>query len=153
MTVLRWHANPDARLRESGDNIDDHQIRVMALCHSLAATIGLPLVGTDLLKAARHHDEAERVVGDVPGPAKRRFKALASALEAAEAEVREEMGLSWRLSPVEAQVLDLADKLDAWQHARSCGVSGAEWHYAELRLRDAARRISATEWLEREMQR
>ena len=52
MTVNRWHQNPDPRLRLSGDTIDTHQRRVTAMCHSAAAWLRLPLVGSDLLRAA-----------------------------------------------------------------------------------------------------
>jgi 5'-deoxynucleotidase YfbR-like HD superfamily hydrolase len=70
MTVLRWHAHADHRLRNSGDDIHGHQCRVAMLCHSLAAYIGHPLHDSDLPHAALRHDEAERVLGDMPGPAK-----------------------------------------------------------------------------------
>jgi len=44
------------------------------------------------LRAAMHHDEAERVLGDMPGPAKEAFPALAAAYAKAELSVLTEMG-------------------------------------------------------------
>jgi 5'-deoxynucleotidase YfbR-like HD superfamily hydrolase len=95
MSVLRWHAHADHRLRSSGDDIHGHQCRVAMLCHSLAAYIGHPLHDSDLPHAALRHDEAERVLGDMPGPAKYRFPALADAYAEAEQQVLTEMGYDW----------------------------------------------------------
>lgn len=136
--VYRWHNNADPRLRDSRDTIEGHQIRVRDMCHSLAAHLSHDLYNSDLLHAARHHDEAEKVLGDMPGPAKEQFPALAAAYAIAERQILAEMGYSWRLSNYEAEMLDLCDKLDAWQWARDLGVTGVEWDEAEIKLRRRA---------------
>lgn len=120
--VTRWHCHPDPRLRNSGDTIAAHQSRVAIMCNQFAVALGLN--SARLVHAARNHDEAEKIIGDIPGPAKKRFPALLAAYEAAEREVLAEMGLSWSLTPQEADILHLADKLDAELWARKHGVTG-----------------------------
>lgn len=123
--VNRWHCHPDARLRNSGDTIERHQIQVESLCRKFSLVLKLDTGRrAELLHAARHHDEAERVLGDMPGPAKARFPALAAAYEEAEREVLADMGLSWSLTTQEADILHLADKLEAELWARRHGVTG-----------------------------
>ena len=151
MTVLRWHAHEDHRLRDSGDDIDTHQSRVAFLCISLAAYIGHPLHDSDLPQAALHHDEAERVLGDMPGPAKDRFPALAAAYAKAELHVLTEMGMNWTLTRKENDMLTLCDKLDAWQFARNHGVTGGEWDCALAKLRIMAHKLGATKWLDEQI--
>ena len=125
MTVNRWHCYPDARLRNSGDTIERHQIEVERFCRQFSWALKLDTGRrAELLHAARHHDEAETVLGDIPGPAKARFPALAAAYEEAEREVLADMGLSWSLTPQEAHILHLADKLEAELWARRHGVTG-----------------------------
>lgn len=148
MTVTRWHAHPNAALRNSGDNIDTHQARVAAMCIDLAAFIRHPLWDSDLPHAALHHDEAERILGDMPGPAKGRFPALSAAYAKAELQVLTEMGLAWNLTRLEADMLNLCDKLDAWEWARDHGVTGPEWDVARAKLRVMARKIGAENWLD-----
>jgi 5'-deoxynucleotidase YfbR-like HD superfamily hydrolase len=122
MTVLRWHCHPSDALRLSGDNIDRHQKRVRYLVGSLCAAIGYDTNGTDILRAARYHDEAERVMGDLPAPAKARFPALAAAYAKAELEVLIEMGHTWSLSRLEADILRLCDVLERYLYAAARGV-------------------------------
>ena len=125
-TVNRWHCYPDERLRNSGDTIDAHQMRVALLCNQLAASIGLTNDRIAVVMcAACHHDEAEKVLGDMPGPAKERFPALAAAYHEAEKIVMYEMGLQWSLTDQEAAILHLADKLDGELWARKHGVTGS----------------------------
>ena len=136
--VLRWHNNADPRLRNSGDTIEGHQIRVTQLCVNLAAMMGLAVHDGDLLDKARHHDEAEKVLGDPPGPTKMRFPELAAVHKKLEEIVLLEMGHGpWVLTDQEEAILDLCDKLDAWLWARKIGVIGQEWDDAEARLRRA----------------
>ena len=151
MSVLRWHAHADHRLRDSGDDIDGHQLRVASLCVSLAARIGYQLHDNDLVDAALHHDEAERVLGDMPGPAKDRFPALAAAYAKAELQVLTEMDINWTLTLKENDMLTLCDKLDAWQWARNHGVTGGEWGKALVQLRWIAAGINATKWLDEQI--
>lgn len=151
MTVLRWHAHADPRLRNSRDDIDGHQLRVASLCVSLAARIGYQLHDNDLVDAALHHDEAERVLGDMPGPAKDRFPALAAAYAKAELQVLTEMDINWTLTLKENDMLTLCDKLDAWQWARDHGVTGGEWDCALAKLRIMAHKLDCTKWLDEQI--
>lgn len=151
----RWHSNPYPELRDSGDTIDGHQIRVTVMCKDLAARIGHSLHDSDLLHAARHHDEAERILGDMPAPAKARFPELAAEYAKAEAEVLAEMGLSWTLTPLERAILDLCDKLDAylWAAAHIDVYADPEWVEAHSRLRHDALDMGATTlaWLDQKI--
>lgn len=146
----RWHNNANTDLRDSLDTIAAHQRRVADLCHSLSARIGHALTDSDLIYAALHHDDAEAVIGDMPGPAKDRFPALAAAYAKAELQVLVEMGLTWNLTRKEADMLDLCDKLDAYLWARKhCATDTREWEDALLRLHAKSRAIgpAATAWL------
>lgn len=121
----RWHCHHDRRLRESGDTISRHQHAVWGLVFDFTGVLGISGDRKlELLFAARYHDEAEKIIGDMPGPAKARFPALAAAYEAAEREVLADMGLSWSLTQQEADILHLADKLEAELWARRHGVTG-----------------------------
>ena len=81
-TALRWHCHPDPRLRHSGDTIDRHQHAVWGLILDFTSVLGISGDRkSELLFAARRHDEAEKIIGDMPGPAKARFPALAAAYE------------------------------------------------------------------------
>ena len=144
---VRWHANTNPSLRDARDTIDDHQRRVTTLCHSLADHIGHPLTDSDLLHAAANHDQAERVLGDIPAPAKMRFHALASAYETAEQQVLADMGLTWTLTAKEQQMLRLCDRLDAYLFAKSKGVTGAEWDELRTVLDVMADKFHAQDWV------
>jgi 5'-deoxynucleotidase YfbR-like HD superfamily hydrolase len=152
MTVNRWHANSDPRLRDAGDTIDEHQRRVTTLCLSLADHMGHPLFGSDLPFAAANHDEAERILGDMPAPAKARFPALAAAYETAERVVLAEMGLTWTITAKEQQMLHLCDRLDAYQFAMSRGVTGQEWDEARTMLHVMSDKFKAQEWVAAQME-
>lgn len=153
---LRWHASEYPELRDSGDTVEAHQIRVAVMCQDLAAYIKHPLHNSDLLKAARYHDEAERSLGDTPAPAKARFPELAAAYAKAEAKVLAEMGFTWTLTNYEAAVLDLCDKLDAylWAAAHIDVDADQEWIDARSRLRFAAFDMGEKvhKWLEKRLE-
>lgn len=150
----RWHSNANIDLRDSLDTIAAHQARVSDLCHSLAARMGHDLTRSDLLHAALHHDAAEAVLGDMPGPAKDRFPALAAAYAKAELSVLVEMGLTWNLTRREQDMLDLCDKLDAYCWARRHGATGDEWDAARGKLHWRAHTLgpAAVAWLEGALQ-
>lgn len=153
-TVNRWHCHKDARLRDSGDTIDTHQARVCDLCMSLAAAIGWSLVGSDLPRAALHHDEAERVVGDIPGPAKARFPELAFAYVQAERIVMAERGIApFDLTSEEAKMLSICDSLDAVQWAMKCGADGPLFDADRAGIRKHAMALGpdAMAWVERQL--
>jgi 5'-deoxynucleotidase YfbR-like HD superfamily hydrolase len=146
MTVIRFHASPDPALQNSGDNIDVHQLRVRLWCGQICRSLGVE-VSPDLDKAALNHDEAERILGDVPGPAKERFWYLRWAYAIAERAVLREMGLTWNLTRQENDILQLADKADAWLIA--CRVGAAddpEWMEAFAKLERMADKLG-TDWL------
>jgi hypothetical protein len=146
MTVLRFHASQDARLRNYGDTIPWHQRRVRSWCIEICSSLGVD-VSPDLDKAALNHDQAERVLGDMPGPAKERFPALAAAYAKAEFQVLTEMGLTWNLTRQEADILALADKADAWLIACSVGAADdPEWVEAFAKLQRMADKLG-TDWL------
>ena len=147
----RWHANASPQLRDSFDTIDAHQRRVCGLCGSLAAFMGHPLTDSELMHAALHHDEAERVLGDMPAPAKARFPMLAEQYEIAERQILAEMDLSWTLTPKESQMLHLCDKLDAYTWARKHGAHGPEWDASHVMLMVMADKFNAREWVAAEM--
>jgi hypothetical protein len=146
MTVLRFHASQDDRLRDYMDTIDIHQLRVRHWCGQICKSLGVE-VSPDLDKASRFHDEAEKVLGDMPGPAKARFWYLRWAYAIAERTVLREMGLSWTLTRQERRILALADKADAWLIA--CRVGAAddpEWVEAFAKLERMAEKLG-TDWL------
>jgi len=149
---VRWHANANPALRDAGDTIDAHQRRVTTLCLSLADHMGHPLFGSDLPFAAANHDEAERILGDMPSPAKARFVALAEAYAQAERVILEEMGLTWTLTAKEQQMLHLCDKLDAHRFAMSRGVTGQEWDEARTCINVMSDKFNAREWVTAQME-
>jgi hypothetical protein len=150
----RWHNNADPRLRDSLDTIAAHQRRVCDMCRDLAARMGHVLTDSDLLHAALHHDEAERVIGDMPGPAKEAFPALAAAYAKAELAVLIEMGHTWNLTRLESDMLCFCDKLDAYLWASHCKAADSdEWRQAEARLRVMAHKLGALVWLQERLDR
>jgi hypothetical protein len=152
--INRWHSNPVAALRNSGDTVNAHARRVQTLCHGLAAHLGHPLIYSDLLRAALYHDAAEAVLGDMPSPAKERFPALAAAYEKAELAVLIEMGHTWNLTRLESDMLCLCDKLDALLWARHCQAADSdEWRQAEARLWVMAHKLGARVWLQERLDR
>jgi hypothetical protein len=147
---FRWHANDDLRLQHSCDHIRGHQDRVAVLCDELASALGYE-ISPALDKAARHHDEAERVLGDLPGPAKERFPALAAAYAKAELEVLTDMGLCWTLSRLESAILDICDKLDAMLWGVAIQGWTPEWVDTEKALCLKAEKIGAASWVNRKL--
>jgi 5'-deoxynucleotidase YfbR-like HD superfamily hydrolase len=133
MTVARWHQNESPRLRNSGDCIERHQWRVALLVQRICAAMREPM-RVNLLQAALYHDEAERVLGDMPGPVKAGFPALARAYADAEAEVLSDMdlpGYPWELTEREEAIKTLADRADAWRWAIMHGEYCGDWRDAE----------------------
>jgi len=154
MTVNRWHNNADSSLRNSCDTIDRHQARVCAMVQEVAARIGHPLYGSDLPYAAMHHDDAERELGDMPGPAKHAHPVLASAYAEAEANVLTRLGITWRITAQEGAILGLCDKLDAYLWASvHIDISADEWQGARAKVLRIANSIDARalEWVQAAM--
>ena len=126
MTVARFHSNAAPALRNAGDCIERHQWRVQDLCRRILAHRAEE-PSAELIRAALYHDEPERALGDIPGPAKERFPEIAAAFAKAEATVMAEMGIApFQLSPDERATLHLADKADAWRTAVEAGQGETE---------------------------
>ena len=143
----RWHSNPDPRLQHSRDHIRGHQDRVAVLCADLSNWLGLE-PSADLIFAANHHDESERIMGDWPGPLTDAYPWVAQVKARLDAEIRRDMGLEWRLSPLEGAILCLCDKLDAVQWAVPIQGWTDEWLGEQTILRTRAGRIGVMPWLE-----
>jgi hypothetical protein len=110
--VRRWHTNP--HLSWTSDYNDGHQGRVATLILLLH-----PAPTLEIISAALIHDGGEWAVGDVSGTVKARYPDLAVWLAKIEQEAIEAIfGAFPDLSPVEAQWLKFADRLDAWIWAR-----------------------------------
>jgi hypothetical protein len=150
---IRWHTHPV--LSRVGDTVDKHQKRVVTLCQSLASWMEHPLHDSDLLTAARYHDAAEAVLGDMPKPAKDRFPALAASYAKAELQVLTEMGYTWNLTRKEADMLHLCDLLDHIQFARAHNVTGDEWAQALVQVWKLAHKLDpdAAEWVDFQLAR
>ena len=133
--VTRWHANPDIRLRNSGDTVGSHVARVCAL-HQM-------LFGNDTgLIGALWHDAAEIVTGDLP---------YGSPIDKSDAEA--EFCKRYSILIIEYTSVKLCDRLDAylwmlavapdlrhkpeWLDALACINSIA----AELRVGDAVHKL------------
>lgn len=131
--VNRWHSNPYAELRNSGDTINTHQWRVAEiLLHFWPDAPG------DVINYARTHDEQEKVMGDTPAPEKAQWlDALKKAYAAREREIRAQMGLpdcliGWGLH------VKFCDSLDAYRWVeRHCprALADDDWqaHREDLR--------------------
>lgn len=66
-----------------------------------------------LVRHALHHDAAELVTGDIPATAKWKFPAIAKAVEEAEDEVAQNVGLeTCELDPQHRALLKFADMMD-----------------------------------------
>lgn len=126
MTVSRWHSSSRDSLRNSGDCIERHQWRVADLCRRLCQTCRIEL-RKELLLAALYHDEAERVIGDLPWPARQMYPALAEAYAKAEQAVLKDAGLVFDITPEEKTILALADSLDSWRWAVQHGGDDPAW--------------------------
>lgn len=108
----RWHTNP--HLAHVGQNLADHSWGVAQIIMQLH-----PNPSRELIGAALMHDAGEHVVGDVPGPAKKRFPAAAAAWAAIEKVEAERLMPGWlvealpNLSEEDRKWLSLADGLEA----------------------------------------
>jgi hypothetical protein len=149
MTVLRWHNNPAPVLRTSGDCIEAHQYRVAMLCYAICARYG-DTPSPELIRAALHHDEPERIMGDWPGPLTDQFPWLAPVKHRLHLECMTIMGIApFRLTDHEAAVLDLADKADAWRWAVQHGAGGTqEWRAEKQKLFRMAWAAGLGDWWE-----
>ena len=107
--VSRWHSHPNVKLRLSGDTIDEHQISCVRWLERL-----FPDASEELIDAVRYHDEAERILGDMPYTAKRYFPELADAYARAEQVVIARYGIPQPVSERDADIVKLVDMFDAY---------------------------------------
>lgn len=111
--VRRFHSNPD--LAHVGDTNGHHQASVAQIVFHL-----MPDATINLIHAALHHDSAEQFVGDLPQP----FKAVAPDFAKMHASIETaylaDIGAdtSEHLTPINAKILKLADRLAAYLHVR-----------------------------------
>jgi len=137
--VNRWHANACPELRNSGDTISAHQKRCGALIRQL-----WPDASDELVRMAECHDEAEKMIGDMPYPAKRDFPALATVYEMAERQVMRGMGLPMPEHGIDSDKIKLVDRIDAYRwmmlHAPRLEAD-QEWEDALARIIGLANRL------------
>lgn len=106
-SVRRWHCNP--ALANTHQTNADHQGRCVLLLLALH-----PAPSVDLIRAVASHDVGEMMVGDLPGPFKHEFPALAATHAQIERDRREQItGWPQELSAADAAWLALVDQLDA----------------------------------------
>lgn len=119
--VRRWHSNPD--LSDLHDENAAHHGRVAMLAVKL-----FPECSRAFLLACVTHDAAEWFVGDIAYT--KRERAYAAALDTAEAQALEAMGLTVELTPDQRRRLKLVDRLDAYlfvKHRRPHVLAGDGW--------------------------
>lgn len=107
--VMRWHHNPDYRLRNSGDCNQAHQCRTGQLLAML-----FPDATADEFRQALLHDVPESWTGDPSYDAKK-MEVVKSAHDWAETDTALRLGLPAEKSPC----VDLCDNLDAILFAAS----------------------------------
>lgn len=109
--VNRWHNNPHAELRNSGDMVGGHAQRVAILYMELFGN-SLGMVETlRNLTTCILHDAPESISGDIPSPAKRFIPLLGTADKEAEAVYWSE--LDEPNFSVKSREVALCDLLDA----------------------------------------
>lgn len=106
--VRRWHCNPD--LAHTVDPTDGHSARVAKLALMID-----PNITKQAIMYALAHDDGEFCLGDVSGLWKRENPDLAEAMEKAERDNLEKLGIHLPdLSDVESKLISLCDKIDAY---------------------------------------
>lgn len=98
----------------TADTLTEQSVAEHSFGVAWLAVLVEPNARRELILAALAHDLAEHVVGDVSSPAKRRFPALKTALDAAENTLLEDAGLDYvaNLTESEQRTLKIADMLD-----------------------------------------
>jgi len=152
--INRFHCHPNPALRNSGDTVNKHHVRVHAMGLSLCAHIGHSLVGSDLPTAMLHHDDPEKIMGDWPAPLMTRYPWMKPVKWVLEWFIKRDMGLRWSLTRKEKAILHFLDKLDCQIWARHCKAAGShEWAMAEARLWAMAHKLGARVWLQERLDR
>ena len=104
----RWASNPD--LCHTVDPIGGHSCRVALIIQHF-----WPKARCEVFLHALSHDIPEQLSGgDMCGQFKRENPEIAKMKDDAESKVAEILGLSFELSKREFEMVDLADKLDAF---------------------------------------
>lgn len=104
--VRRFHT---LREQQESQTIGEHSFGVALIICKLH-----PNPSVELVKAALYHDLAESELGDVPSPAKWRFKNFETAFLEAEAVINKEFGINVELTPAELLWLACADLLELY---------------------------------------
>lgn len=138
----RWHPNYD--LCDTLDYDAGHQGRVALLILSLR-----PRASRTLLAWAIIHDQGEAAAGDVSSIAKQDDPILCARLSMIEnAEIRAQGFNLPDLTPAEATLLKLCDRLDSWlwmmRHKRSL-FARADWQEALGQIEALAKRANLQE--------
>jgi hypothetical protein len=125
--TLRWHTNPSHALRQSQDSVAGHQCR----CAQLLLCLN-PTASARLISVVLHHDVPEAIVGDLPGPAKRRWPDLKAASVAAENDRLADLGLitMTNLTKEEQAWLGLVDQFDSYlwvRHIDPARLESPDW--------------------------
>lgn len=103
--VKRYHTSDTL----TAQTVAEHSFGVAWLCVLLK-----PLASRELLLAALAHDLGERILGDIPSPAKRLYPDIKRALDDAEQDLLDEAGLDFpsNLTTEELTILKIADIFD-----------------------------------------
>ena len=104
--VRRWHTR---QYVNGGQDIAQHTWHAVVLLLAL-----YPLASRDLILALLYHDVAERVLGDIPAPAKWNNPVLAREFERVEDETLLLLGVGYtkKLTPAERAWLAWIDRLE-----------------------------------------
>jgi HD containing hydrolase-like enzyme len=102
--VMRFHTGRD---KQQYQTIGEHSFGVALIICQLH-----PNPSPELLKAAIYHDLSEKILGDVPSPAKWRYEQFGREYEKAEKLVNLQLGIRVDLTPKEQVWLACADMME-----------------------------------------
>ncbi len=132
--VTRFHANPDV----PAETLAEHHCRVAQILYAICQP------STELIFAALHHDVGELVVGDLPWTFKRANPEIAAMHREAEARALVAIvGRSFRLTPREADLLHLADRIAAHLYGERHNP-GPEWQRDWVDIHNLANRLGVS---------
>lgn len=128
--TTRWHTNHQV----PSQTIADHSAGVAKFILWLD-----PRASYVLLYEALHHDDGEGGVGDMPGPAKRKYPYAADRVRLAENIERAEMKVhELALTGTEKELLRICDELDAFTWAATMAppwvVMADDWQEMKRKL-------------------
>ncbi|MEM8773851.1 MAG: hypothetical protein AAGF53_02395 [Pseudomonadota bacterium] len=113
--IRRWHNQ--VNLSHTNDFLDGHYGRVARMMIMLK-----PDVSAEALRYALIHDDGERMSGDTPYPAKRKYPELALVSRDVENQERCRVwGPDPQLTEDELDLIEICDRLDSWLWALAHG--------------------------------